>query len=229
MNKGINIVLFVVIGVFCLLSITVVFDLSMSNIHLRGLKYKEIIFPSFAAAVMLIGALRMKNRWLGWNDMRKFKSFEFESNVSKTFKTRALTFTFIEAIFLSGAIMLFSKMAKLDASVVTPMMIVLCILVLESLIYMIRINAGGKGFRVGLSNKVIAYFGRESKLIFFEGLQRVTLHQSDLISFKYRDDLVIFMPTNVLEDEDKIKFREALIKVLEEKNIYFDDRFRNWK
>jgi hypothetical protein len=229
MNKSVNILTFILLAAFSLMAITVIFDLEVSNIHLRGLKYQEYIFPGFAALVLLVGALRIKNRWQGWNDMRKFSTFEFSASVSKTFKARALSFTLLEAMFITGAILLYVRMSKLDSAIVTPMIIVLLVLLVETLIYFIRIWAGGKGFRVGLSDKVIAHFGRESKLYFFEGLQRVQLHQSDLISFKYRDNLVLFLPTNVLADEDKEKFRDTLIQILEKKNIYFDDRFRNWK
>ena len=229
MNKGVNIITFILLAVFSLMSVTVIFDLEISNIHLKGLKYQEYIFPGFAVLVFLVGLLRIKNRWQGWNDMRKFKTFEFSSSVSKTFKARAMSFTLLEGMFMAGAIMLYFRMSHLVSAIVTPMIIVLLILLAETLIYFVRIWAGGKGFRIGLSDKVIAHFGRETKLYFFEGLQRVQLHQSDLISFKYRDDLVLFLPTNVLADEDKEEFRDTLIQILERKNIYFDDRFRNWK
>jgi hypothetical protein len=228
MNKGINILSFVLLFAFGFLAAAVIYDLEISNLHLRGMKYKEIIFPAFAVVVLAVGLLRAKNRWQGWNDMRLFKNFKFETEISKTFKTRSISFTFLEMMFMSAAIYFFVKMGKLDFDLVIPMIVVMVILLIESLLFLMRLNAGGDGFRIGISDKVIAYFARESRLIFYEGLRRVELHQSDQISFKYKDDLVIFLQTNVIPEDQKEGFKKALIEILEEKNIYFDDGLRNW-
>ena len=66
-------------------------------------------------------------------------------------------------------------------------------------------------------------------LYFYTGLQRVELHQHDTISFKYEGDLVLFMPISVIKKEDLPKFKEALVKQLDAKNIYYDDAIRNMK
>lgn len=228
MNKGVNILSFLLLFVFGFLAAAIVYDLEVSNLHLRGMKYQEIIFPAFALAVLAVGLLRAKNRWQGWNDMRLFKSFNFSTEVSKAFKIRSISFTFLEIMFMSAALYFFAKMGKLDFNIVLPMLAVMSLLLIESLLFLIRLNAGGNGFRIGISDKVIAYFARESKLIFYEGLRRVELHQSDQISFKYKDDLVIFLPTNIIPEAEKEGFKSALLSVLEEKNIYFDDGLRNW-
>lgn len=228
MNKGVNILSFVLLFAFGFLAAAVIYDLEVSNLHLRGMKYKEIIFPGFALLVLAVGLLRAKNRWQGWNDMRKFSNFIFATEVSKTLKTRSISFTFLEMMFMSAAVYFFTKMGQLDFNLVLPMLVVMVVLLIESLLFLIRLNAGGDGFRIGISNKVIAYFSRESKLIFYEGLRRVELHQSDQISFKYKDDLVIFLPTNVIPEEQKETFKAHLLEILEEKNVYFDDGLRNW-
>ena len=70
---------------------------------------------------------------------------------------------------------------------------------------------------------------REMRLYFYTGLLRVELHQNDLISFKYKQDLVLFLPVEVIQKEDRKAFKEALIQQLNQKNIYFDDALRNWE
>ena len=229
MNKGVNIFSVIVLGIFTLFSLTIVYDLAISNLHLKAMPYKKEVLYGITFLFLIIGLLRVKGRWQGAYDMKKFSSFEFVAPISKAFKKRSFTFTLIEALFTGGAIVMVLNMAKLEFEMMIPMVGVLCLLLLEALIFVAKILAGGNSFRVGLSPEIIAYFGREMRLYYFDSLQRVELHQSDLISFKYKGDLVLFMPTDVLAAEDKIKFRDALISILEEKNIYFDDRFRNWK
>jgi hypothetical protein len=229
MNKAVNIFSVFILGAFTLLSLTIVYDLAISNLHLKAMPYKKEVLYGIAILYFLVGLLRVKGRWQGARDMKGFSQFAFESSISKTFKKRSFTFTFIEILFTIGAMLVFYKMALLEFEMMIAMIVVLAILLLEAVIYLIKVLIGGKSFRVGLNDEIIAYFGREMKLYYFDSLQRVELHQSDLISFKYKGDLVMFMPTDVLEDEEKVKFRDTLISILEKKNIYFDDRFRNWK
>lgn len=229
MNKAVNIFSVFILGAFTLLSLTIVYDLAISNLHLKAMPYKKETLYGIAIVYFLIGLLRVKARWQGARDMKNFSQFDFESSISKTFKKRSISFTLIEVLFTTGALWMFYRMAELEFDMMIAMIVVLAVLLLESVIYLVKIVAGGKSFRVGLNDEIIAYFGREMKLYYFDSLQRVELHQSDLISFKYKGDLVMFMPTDVLEKEDKIKFRDTLMQILEEKNIYFDDRFRNWK
>ena len=55
-----------------------------------------------------------------------------------------------------------------------------------------------------------------------------------MVNFQYRDDLNLLMPLDILNNEDRVAFRDALIELLEginadkrEKFIYIDDAFRN--
>ena len=190
--------------------------------------YKYEIMTGISLLLFLVGLLRIKARWQGVKDMKTFDQFKFESNISKTFIKRSIAYTFLEILFMIGALILFIRLAQLEMNLMLSMLLILGVLIIEAFIFLIKLNGKGKSFRIGLNDKVIAYFAREMKLFYYEGLQRVELHQSDLISFKYKGDLVLFFPTTVLEDADIPKFKTALIEQLDAKNIYFDDRFRNW-
>jgi hypothetical protein len=229
MNRVVNIFIMIVLTAFTFITLVIIFDLAISNIHLKAMPYKYEVLTGLSVLVFLLGILRMKARWQGIKDMRSFSQFDYVSNVSKAFLNRSRTYTLLEILFMSGALILFLRFAQLDFNLMISMIIVLAFLILEGLIFLVLLSKKGKGFRVGINNQVIAYFAREMKLFYYEGLQRVELHQSDLISFKYRDDLVLFMPTSVLDKEDIPKFKAALIEQLDNKNIYFDDRFRNWE
>lgn len=217
------------LAIFTLIALTIIFDLAISNIHLKGMPYKYEIMTGISLLFFLVGLLRVKARWQGFKDMKSFKQFDFESKISKTFSKRSMNYTVLEILFMCGALTLFIRLWMLESNLMISIILVIAILILESLVFLMALKAKGKSFRIGLNDKVIGYFAREMKLFYYEGLQRVELHQSDLISFKYKGDLVLFLPTSVLEDKDIPKFKAALIEQLDAKNIYFDDRFRNWE
>ncbi len=216
------------LAIFTMMALTIVFDLAISNIHLKAMPYKYEIMTGIAFLIFLIGLLRVKARWQGIKDMKAFSQFNYESKISKTFSKRAMNYTMLETLFMAGALTLFIRLWVIESNLMVAIILVLIILIVESLIFVVAIKAKGDSFRIGLNDKVIGYFAREMKLFYYEGLQRVELHQSDLISFKYKGDLVLFLPTSVLEKSEIPKFKVALIEQLDAKNIYFDDRLRNW-
>ena len=229
MNKAVNVFSAVVLAVFTLMSMTIIYDLAISNFHLKGLPYKKEILSALAVLFFFLGVLRIRRRWQGHRDMKKFAQFDFDSKVSKAYLNRSMIYTGLEILFMMAALYLFVQLSYIENDMMLVMICVMGILIVESILFLFQIVKAGRSFRIGVNSRVIAYFGREMHLFFYAGLRRVELHQRDLISFKYKDDLVLFLPTTVIRDEDRIPFREALIKQLEEKNIYFDDALRNWK
>ncbi|MEX1002448.1 MAG: hypothetical protein WDZ35_10080 [Crocinitomicaceae bacterium] len=229
MNKIVNAFSIIVLSVFTLMAMTIIFDLSISSIHLKAMPFKLEILSGLAILFFLINLIRIRRRWQGVKDMSKFQRFNFSTSLSKTFLTRCKMFTTLEIIFMLGALAVFLRLALLDYKLMLFMIAVLLVLILESVLFLTRLLKKGKPFRIGINDKVIAYFGREMHLFFYTGLLRVELYQSDLISFKYREDLQLFIPVSVLEPQDRIPFRDALIEQLNKKNIYFDDALRNWK
>jgi hypothetical protein len=207
---------------------TIIFDLSISNLHLRGMPYKVEILWSLSVLVFLLGLLRIRRRWQGIKDMNNFEQFELEFPVSKTLIKRGRLFTFIEILFVLGAITVFIRLAMLDFEMMVVMIAVLAVLALELIVFLARLMAAGKTFSMGINSKVIAYFSREMHLYFYTGLKRVELYQNDMISFSYKNDLVLFLPINVIPESEVMNFKNVLIKELEAKNIYYDDALRNW-
>lgn len=190
--------------------------------------YKVETMSLLALVVFLLGLLRVRRRWQGIKDMNNFEAFEVDFNVSKAFLKRERMITFFEILFMLSALAFFIRLSMLDLNLMIFMIGTLSVLAAESIIFILTIKPG-KTFRIGLNNKVIAYFGREMHLYFYTGLQRVELHQNDTISFKYEGDLVLFLPISVIKPEDLAKFREAMVKQLDAKNIYYDDAIRNLK
>ena len=65
-------------------------------------------------------------------------------------------------------------------------------------------------------------------LFYFTGLRAIEVH-SELIHFKYKKDLSLFMPTAAVSKEDIAEFKEHLIETLSDKNVYIDESFRKWE
>ncbi|MBK9190485.1 MAG: hypothetical protein IPM77_02720 [Crocinitomicaceae bacterium] len=126
----------------------------------------------------------------------------------------------------AGACLLF---INLEPAYVIPMIVVLCLLALESFIFGFMLKKGGNAFRLGFDDSVIAAFDREMNLFYYEGLKKVDLHQNDLISFSYIDDLDLPLQTAIIDQKDRKAFRDALVAKLESKNIYVGDSLRNWQ
>ena len=229
MNKVVNVFSLVILAVFTLMSMVIIFDLSVSNIHLRAMPYKVEILSALAVLFFLVGLIRVRRRWQGVKDMRKFSQFDFDSKVSKKFLNKALMFTSLEVLFMLAAMYIFLVFYNIEPQMMVIMLCVMIVLIIESIVFLFQIISAGKAFRIGINSRVIAYYGREMHLLFYAGLRRVELHQKDLFSFQYKDDMVLFFPASVLNEEDRVPFRDALLNQLEQKNIYFDDALRTWK
>jgi len=229
MNRIINIFTVLILGAFCSMVLIVVYDLSISNLHLKGMPYKEQIFIGMSLLILFLGLVRIQRRWQGMRDMKKFSNFSFSTFVSKSHRIQAIIITSLEVLFFTAAILFCRLFLELNPEYVLPMIAVLALIILESLFFVFRLAKGGNSFRVGFNNEVIGRFDREMSLYYFTGLLKVELYQKDLLNFGYRDDLNMSFPTDSIAPEDRKAFRDALIAILETKNVYIDDTLRTWE
>lgn len=229
MNRVVNIFSFFVLIVFCMMMMIVVFDLGISNLHLKGMPYQREIFSGMALIVFVLGLIRIQRRWQGMRDMKRYSSFTFTAPVAKKHRMLGVLLTVIEATFSLAVIWVCTLFIELEPLFAYPMIIVLSILAFESVLFAIKQAKGGKAFIIGFDDHVIAYFDREIHLFYYTGLRRAELYQKDLIHLGYREDLNLSIETNVLEDTDRTAFRDALIQKLESKGVFVDDSLRNWK
>lgn len=229
MNRAVNIFSILILMLYFSMVSAVIYDFSMSSFTLQGMPYKVEIFSSISFLFLLLGLIRVKRRWQGIRDMNKYKRFVFSKQITKTAIKFASFFSMVEIIVLCLGLWFASSLYELNQNYVLPMILALCVLILESIIFFIKIKSNGNGFRYGMDDKVVAFFLREMHLYYYTGLLRVELYQKDIINFMYRDDLNLTLPTNIIEKEDRIEFRDNLIKILEAKNVYIDDAFRKWE
>lgn len=233
MNKVINVFSGVVLAIYCALVMILAYDLSLSSmINLKAMPYKFEICTGFAILVLLLGALRIKRKWQGAADMKRFKNFTFAGPVSRSSLNLSLVYACAEIIFMIFLLYFLYLISILTYDFVIVMAGVILILLSESLYFTFRIIKGGSSFRIGINKNAVAYFNREMHIFYFTGLKRVEIHQ-DMINFQYKEELNLLLPIEVIRKEDRVAFREGLIKVLNERTaakngrlIYFDDAFR---
>jgi len=229
MNRIITIFSLFFLLVFCAMVMIVVYDLSISNLHLRAMPYKETIFTLFALCVLLLALIRIRRRWQGMRDMRRYKNFTFSTEIAKNHLLQSVIITSLEMLFFTATLLFCFSFQSSHPEYVFPMITSIIIILVESLIFVIRLLRGGISFRIGFNDELLAYFDREMYLYYYTGLQKVELHQRDLITFAYRDGLSLSFPTHAIPEKKQKEFRDQLILVLEKQGVFVDDSFRFWK
>ena len=74
-------------------------------------------------------------------------------------------------------------------------------------------------YRIGLTKKALVAVDRESRVIFFSGLRKVSKHQQTLY-FEYSNELVLHMPMNMIPDEEV--FMKELRQVVNPNKVFFE-------
>ena len=210
-----------------LLAAGILFDLSISSFHIKNISYQQEMLWSLAGIVALLGILRAIRRWQGIKDMKSFKSFSLHIKSSKSSLQYAILHSALELMFMLFTIIIAAFILMPEPHNAYPILLVSLFLFIESSIFLLRRLKNDQVFGVGVNKDVIAYFNREMKLLYFTGLQRVTIHYG-MIHFQYKGELSMFLPATAIADEDRVKFRDHLIETLSEKNVYIDEAFRQW-
>jgi hypothetical protein len=114
---------------------------------------------------------------------------------------------------------------KLDnGTILLPMFGMLIFFVLETLTFLVKFHTS-ENIKIGVTTNLIAYFDREINIYYFGGLQQVAVYQNRL-HLKYRDELHMFMELDIIPEEELLNFKNAVYAVLKDKDIFFDESFR---
>lgn len=229
MNRVVNSFTFLALGLYCFLVFVIVSDLSFSTWNLKALPYKYEIITTLTLIVFMLGLIRIHRRWQGTRDMKAYTTFSYVTPIEKSHLRHGIIITALEVLFFCAVILFCYLYIELSPEYVLPMIAVLAFISLESLLFIFRQVKGGSAFRAGFNDDIVAYFDREMHLFYFTGLQRVELNQKDLINFGYREGLNLTFATDAIPKAERKAFRDALVQLLETKNVYVDDSFRTWQ
>jgi len=226
MNKVINIFSLVLLFLFSFLAIGNYEDIGISVYEINDIKYlKEICF-GLIVVIGLFGLLRIQRRWTGIKDIKSFKKFVYKTPLSKKAKALMAMFSVMEIIFLSFFIGLFIKELHLDINnYLTPMIVALLMIIAEIIIFTIYVFKSKNVLIMGVNTNLIAFFDREIHIVYFDGLQRISVYQNRL-HFKYKLDLNVFVELDYIPQENLLEFKQNLENVLLKKDVFIDNSFR---
>ena len=226
MNKVINIFSLVLLFLFSFLAVGNYEDIGISVYEINDIKYlKEICF-GLTVVIGLFGLLRIQRRWTGIKDIKSFKKFIYKTPLSKKGKALIIMFSVMEIIFLSFFVGLFIKELHLDVdNYLKPIIAVLLIIIAEIFFFTLYALNSKDVLIMGVNKNLVAFFDREIHIIYFDGLQRISIYQNRL-HFKYKLDLNIFVEIDYIPKENLLDFKQNLETVLLKKNVFIDDSFR---
>lgn len=228
MNKIINLFSLALFAVFGFLAIGSIYDLGFSVYEVNDIPYIKQIVYGIALVILLLGVIRIKRRFEGKKDIKTYSNFKYSTPISKTGINSATLFLSIEIVFGIGIILILLKIQEWDEQkLILPLLIVIIILVVENLIYLFNLRRQQLNFKIGIGPQFLAYFDREMHLYYYKGLMRVEIYQ-DMINFKYKKDLNLFLSLDLIPSECKKEFFIALENAIENKNVFFADSYRQY-
>ena len=225
MNKVINSFSLVVILVWCFFALGFINDLNFSVYQIRSIPFIVEIVYAITVVVLLLGLLRIKRRWEGLRDIKKFTKFIYTTRLSKKSIGLSTVFMSIETVFMIFFILLSLDAYLMDkGTLLLPMFAVLSFLSIESIIFLIKLRTD-PNIKIGVNKNLVAYFDREMHIYYFDGLQQISVYQNRL-HFKYKTDLNMFMELDIIPTDELPNFKTALQSVLQDKDVFFDESFR---
>ena len=228
MNKVVNLFSLFLLGFSSIIIIGSVYDLGYSVYSFNDFTYLKETIIGLSAVILLLGLVRIRRRYEGKRDINAFSGFVFSTQISSRQKNHASLFLGLEVLFLLFFTIILSLVYTDDVqSLGLPLLLVVILLALEGIIYFILFRTKPKQFKIGVSKQLVAYFDREMHLYYYNGLQRLEIYQN-MINFKYKKELNLFLSLDILPDDQVVPFLNALKGVLEDKDVFFDDSFHQY-
>jgi hypothetical protein len=225
MNKVINSMSLVFLILYAFFAFGSINDLNFSVYQLKEFPFLTQIIYGLALVIFLLGALRIKRRWTGLNDIKSFTKFTYSTKLSKKSIMLATVFYIAEIVFMVFFLFLAVDSQKLDNGVILmPIFVTLTLFVIETLIFMVKLHTS-KNIKLGVTSNLIAYFDREINIYYFSGLQQIAVYQNRL-HLKYRDELHMFMELDIIPEDELLDFKNAVATVLKDKDVFVDESFR---
>ena len=185
-------------------------DVQIDFLHASGreLPFQSYIYLSFGILFFGLLGWRSVRRWMGLYIVNKKKRFSWNMSVSKKRKQRVITYTLLEILVMTS--LAFSLYILMN--IWTLPSAVLAFFSIESFVFLF---VGMKNrFRVGISSKAIIAADREVVIVYFTGLQKITLGK-DSIYFDYIKELQLLFPTDCLEKEELASFKIGIQQMID--------------
>ena len=196
---------------FC---IYVGFDIQIDFLHSTGsnLPYQSYVYLGFGILFFGLLGWRSVRRWMGIYIVNKTTRFTWNKPTSKKRKQRIVTYTLLEVLVMGSLSYAFYFLLEFW---ILPGFVLLFFCV-ESIVFLLF---GYKNrFRVGISSKAIIAADREVVIVYFTGLQKITLGK-DSIYFDYIKELQLLFPTDCLEENEISAFKQEVQKMIDRDKV----------
>ena len=226
MNKVVNSISILLLLAYAFFAFGSINDLGISVYMLRTMPFLNEIIHGLTILILFLGLIRVKRRWEGVRDIKAFKKFNFSTPLSRSVKGMGTMFFLVEIIFMTFFVLLGLNSQLLDqGTILFPMFAVLGVFITETIIFLIKYRTEKSTFKIGVNENLVAYFDREMYIYYFDGLQQISVYQNRL-HFKYKLELHMFMELDLIPEEELLNFKAALSEVLKEKDVFFDESYR---
>jgi len=228
MNKIINIFSLILFIVFSFFAIGSIYDLGFSVYEVNDIPNIKLIVYGISLLFLLLGLIRVKRRLDGRKDIKNYKQFNFVVPIAKDQINLSTVFLSIEILFGCFFLFILLLVRNLDDELLTlPLFLIVSFLTLESILFLIAFRTKQSNYRIGISPNFVAYFDREMHLYYFKGLKRVEVYQN-MLNFKYKTDLNLFLNLNVIPMEEQSNFFNALNEVMDTDVVFIDDSYHQY-
>ncbi len=177
--------------------------------------YGELSFAICAGIILVLGGFKAVRKWMGLRLVAQSEKFSFISPISSARKKRVRLYNVLEILFLTlwGGLFLFLTSAA------WPLAVVLLLFASEHMLNSI-IGLAGNKYRIGITNKAILRVDREVDVVYFKGLQKISVQQQSIF-FEYINGLVLHLPIDALPSEELANFDTQLRQKINPEHVYY--------
>ena len=211
------------ITIVCILSIPIALavglneDFSIFGYTIEGeeFAYGELVFAICAGILLVLGGFKAVRKWMGLRLVGQKQKFSFITPISVERKKRVALYNALEIIFL----LLWGGLFFYLTSAAWSLAFVLFFLALEHTLNSF-IGLGGNKYCIGVTNKAILRVDREVDVVYFKGLQKISIQQQSIF-FEYINDLVLHLPLDAIPSEELSNFDAILREKINPERVYY--------
>ena len=189
-------------------------DVPIDFMHITGseIPYQNFIFIGFGVLYFVLLIWRSIRRWMGLYIVNKTARFSWNEVVSNERKQRIIVYTLLEVLIMSS---LACALYFIMGSNRIPG-IILYAFSLESLIFLL-VGLQNK-FRVGISSRAVIVADREVTVVYFSGLQKITIG-NESIYFDYIKELQLSFPTDCIDSQLQDSFKSGVREMIDKDRV----------
>jgi hypothetical protein len=223
MNKFINILLLLVALPTMVLAILVGYDLPIEFLRTSGasLPYRSVLFAGIGIFLYLIIVRRSVRRWAGAHMVSQIARFKWNEPMGMERKKQVYLYQALEAgLMIFAAISLYSvcPLAVLPASA-------FLVSAVDNLVFLFM-GMHKNIYRIGLTANAIVVADREVKVLYLNGLRKISIHHQTVF-LDYIKDLQMTFPLTCIQEKDKTAFKDMLEAQLDRDKVFFSEGIKN--